>query len=59
MEMKEKFHGSCFGFICKAMASGQGNPNLQPLGLLAHEKDNLNYNEVFIISFYLHPQMFV
>ncbi len=43
MEMKEKFHGSCFGFICNAMASGQGNSNLQPLGLLAHEKDNLNY----------------
>ncbi len=43
MEMKEKFHGSCFGFICNTMASGQGNSNLQPLGLLAHEKDNLNY----------------
>jgi hypothetical protein len=38
MEMKEKFHGSCFGFICKPIASQQGNSNLQPLGLLAHKK---------------------
>jgi hypothetical protein len=54
-EMKAKFQDSCFGFICWAMASVQGNSNLNALGPLPNEGSNVSFSNEKLVLVSLHP----
>jgi hypothetical protein len=52
MEVKVRFHDSCFDFMHRAMASEQGYLNLKDLAPSLNEKDNLSFpsEKVFVVS---------
>lgn len=55
MEMKAKFQDSYFGFICWAMATVQGNSNLNTLGPLPNEGRNVSFSNELHVLVSLHP----
>jgi hypothetical protein len=54
-ENENKIQDSCFGFICWAIASVQGNSNLNVLGPLPNEGSNVSFSNELLVLVSLHP----